>query len=214
MEARTEDLIQYGFESEFIGRLPVYIVLNDLDTDGLYEILKNEHSNVILGKRLDFQAYGIELTFTDEALYRVAEQAHREKTGARGLLSVVEKVLIPFEKALPSTNVRELVVDDELLDKPEEKLFTTILDASVRAFQSEFLAEHGIYLEFDESAREELRNRVDGRPSRVLEFCREAFSEYYHGIRLMKRDSFTITADAVKRPTEYLDEYIRENYSS
>lgn len=213
-EARTEDLIQYGFESEFIGRLPVYIVLNDLDTDGLYEILKNEYSNVILGKKLDFRAYGIELTFTDAALYRLAEQAHREKTGARGLLSVVEKVLIPFEKALPSTNVRELEVDDDLLDRPRKKLSDTILDASIRTFQSEFLAEHGIYLEFDESARDELRKKFDGSPSGIVEFCREAFNEYYHGIRLMKRDTFSVTAEAVRRPTEYLDEYIRENYSS
>jgi endopeptidase Clp ATP-binding regulatory subunit ClpX len=53
---KTEDLLQFGFESEFIGRLPVYVVLNNLDEKGLYRILKNRHSNVILGKKLDFKA--------------------------------------------------------------------------------------------------------------------------------------------------------------
>lgn len=103
---RTEDLIEFGFESEFVGRLPVYVVLNELDVDGLYKILKNRFSTVILGKKMDFLAYGIDLDFTDEALYELAVRAHREKTGARGLLSVFEKLLIKFEKnsLLPESN--------------------------------------------------------------------------------------------------------------
>ncbi|TFH43751.1 MAG: ATPase, partial [Chrysiogenales bacterium] len=96
-KVRTEDLIEFGFESEFVGRLPVYVVLNALDVEGLYKILKNKHSTVVLGKKMDFRSYGIELDFSDEALRLLAEKAHSEKTGSRGLLSVFERVLIKFE---------------------------------------------------------------------------------------------------------------------
>ncbi|MDR3237628.1 MAG: AAA family ATPase, partial [Spirochaetia bacterium] len=93
-QVRTEDLLQFGFESEFIGRLPVYIVLNHLDEDGLYRILKNDNSNVIMGKKLDFKAYDIDIKFADEALKIMAGRAYMEHTGARGLLTVFERLLI------------------------------------------------------------------------------------------------------------------------
>jgi len=57
----------------------------------LYKILKNKYSTVVLGKKMDFRAYGIELGFTDDALHLLAKKAHMEKTGARGLLSVLKK---------------------------------------------------------------------------------------------------------------------------
>ncbi|MCU0821423.1 MAG: AAA family ATPase, partial [Spirochaetes bacterium] len=72
---RTEDLIEFGYESEFIGRLPVTVILNSLDENGLFKILKNKYSSVVLGKKLDFRSYGIELDFTDEALRLLAQKA-------------------------------------------------------------------------------------------------------------------------------------------
>ncbi len=72
---RSEDLIKYGFESEFVGRLPIVVSLNSLDIEGLYQILKSPNSAVILGKKRDFQAYGIKIEFDDRALRRIAELA-------------------------------------------------------------------------------------------------------------------------------------------
>src|SRR5208337_793454 len=118
-KVKTEDLIQFGFESEFVGRLPVYVVLNELDENGLYKILKNKYSTVVLGKKMDFKAYGIDLSFTDDALKILATRANSEKTGARGLLSVFEKVLIKFEKSMPSTNITKLEVDGQVVNNPD-----------------------------------------------------------------------------------------------
>ncbi|MBK8129688.1 MAG: AAA family ATPase [bacterium] len=87
----TTDLIQYGFESEFVGRLPVVAQLTELDEGALYDVLRNAHSAVIQGKKRDFAAYGIELDFTDEALREIARRAHSLGIGARGLTSIVER---------------------------------------------------------------------------------------------------------------------------
>ncbi len=103
---KAEDLIQYGFESEFIGRLPVVTVFESLETEDLYKILCNPKSPILIGKKRDFKAYGIDLQFEDEALHKIAENACRERTGARGLVSAVERVLMKFEHALPSTDIR------------------------------------------------------------------------------------------------------------
>ena len=100
-EVRSEDLIKYGFESEFVGRLPVTVVLNELSVDDLYHIIKSPNSTIVQGKKRDFLAYGIEIEFEDRALRRIAEKAFEEKTGARGLVSVFERVLIKFEKKFP-----------------------------------------------------------------------------------------------------------------
>jgi len=118
----SEDLIKYGFESEFVGRLPVIAVLHELSADDLYEILLNPNNPIITSKRRDFGAYGIDVKFEDRALRLLAEQAALEKTGARGLVSVIERVLINFEKRLPSTDIRELVVTPEMVTQAREEL--------------------------------------------------------------------------------------------
>ena len=118
----AEDLIKYGFESEFVGRLPVITVLHELNADDLYEILINPNNPIINSKRRDFGAYGIDIKFDDKALRLLAERAAREKTGARGLVSVIERILINFEKRLPSTDIRELVVTPELVNQAQDEL--------------------------------------------------------------------------------------------
>jgi len=121
-KVNAEDLIKYGFESEFVGRLPVIAVLEELSADDLYEILLNPNNPIITSKRRDFAAYGIDIKFEDEALRLLADRAAQEKTGARGLVSVIERVLIQFEKRLPSTDIRELVVTPEMVTQAQEEL--------------------------------------------------------------------------------------------
>jgi ATP-dependent Clp protease ATP-binding subunit ClpX len=127
-QVKSEDLITFGFESEFIGRLPVIAVLEDLSEDDLYKILKNRYSSVVTAKKQDFKSYGIDIRFTDEALKVVAEEAHKEKTGARALISVMEKVLVGFERVLPSTDVSRFTVTEELVKDPRPFLNTILED--------------------------------------------------------------------------------------
>ncbi|HNW30596.1 MAG TPA: AAA family ATPase, partial [Spirochaetota bacterium] len=212
-KVKTEDLIEFGFESEFVGRLPVYVVLNDLDEEGLYKILKNKYSTVVLGKKMDFRSYGIDLSFTDEALRLLAGKAHSEKTGARGLLSVFEKVLIKFEKSLPSTNIKKLVVDRKVIESPAEALRDLLIEDGIQSFQKDFLVEHGIYLEFEKEAVEKIQAMAGEKLKSIKQLCNELFHDYYHGLRLVKLDHFTIPREAVDRPDEYLNNFIKANYN-
>jgi ATP-dependent Clp protease ATP-binding subunit ClpX len=115
---KAEDMVEYGFESEFVGRLPVVAVLEPLEVEDLYEILRNPNNPIIGGKKEDFGSYGIDIKFQDEALRLLAEMAYEEKIGARGLVSVIERVLLCYEKRLPSSTVRFLVVTKEVVLDP------------------------------------------------------------------------------------------------
>jgi endopeptidase Clp ATP-binding regulatory subunit ClpX len=135
-QAAAEDLIAYGFESEFVGRLPVTVVLDPLSEEDLFAILRNPNCPVIQGKKADFKAYGIDVHFEDEALRLLASLAHRQHTGARGLASVVEAALLKYEKKLPSTEIRRLVVTPELVAEPAatlERLLADPADADLAA---------------------------------------------------------------------------------
>lgn len=135
---KAEDLIEYGFESEFVGRLPVIAILDPLEADDLYQILKNPNNPIILGKKEDFRSYGIDIRFEDEALRLIAERAYSEKTGARGLVSVIERVLLPFEKSLPSSNLRHILISRQVVLDPAGELKRILAnpddDEAVRAF--------------------------------------------------------------------------------
>jgi endopeptidase Clp ATP-binding regulatory subunit ClpX len=129
-QVKAEDLIAYGFESEFIGRLPVTTVFEKLEVDDLYAILKNPNNPIILGKKKDFKSYGVDIQFEEEALYDLAVKAYEEKTGARGLVSAVEKILIKFEKRLPSTDIRKFVVTRAVVGDPGRALGRLLQDPS------------------------------------------------------------------------------------
>ncbi|MEW5736677.1 MAG: AAA family ATPase [Thermodesulfobacteriota bacterium] len=155
-KVRAEDLVAYGFESEFIGRLPVMAVLDELSEDDLFEILKNPNNPIVLSKKLDFAAYGIRIVFTDPALRAVARDAANHKTGARGLVSAMERALLCFEKKLPSTDIKTFTVtgavakDPEaelarLLENPDDPAFAEAFsraDQEERAFFKQYLACH------------------------------------------------------------------------
>jgi endopeptidase Clp ATP-binding regulatory subunit ClpX len=129
-QVKAEDLIAYGFESEFIGRLPVSTVFEKLEVDDLYAILKNPNNPIVLGKKKDFKSYGIDIQFEDQALRDLAVKAYEEKIGARGLVSAVEKVLLKFEKRLPSTEIRKFVVTREVVRNPGQELKRLLEDPS------------------------------------------------------------------------------------
>ena len=159
----AEDLIKFGFESEFVGRLPVIAVLEELTAADLYAILQNPNNPIITSKKRDFQAYGIDIAFEDEALELLATQAAIEKTGARGLVSVIERVLIQFEKRLPSTQVSRVVVTPELVMNPEAELDRLLADPEAPDLRARFSQaadkERGVLKESIWRRESELLNR-------------------------------------------------------
>jgi endopeptidase Clp ATP-binding regulatory subunit ClpX len=133
---KAQDLIEFGFESEFVGRLPVKAVFEHLTEEDLYQILKNPNNPIMLGKKLDFAAYGIAVKFEDAFLRRMAELAFAEGTGARGLVSVIEKALLDFEKALPSSAAIQFPVMLDVVTAPQpalDRLLATPQDPRIRS---------------------------------------------------------------------------------
>lgn len=123
---KAEDLIEFGFESEFVGRLPVRAIFEKLNEEDLFKILKNPSNPIILGKKLDFAAYGIDIKFEEKALRILAKNAFYENTGARGLVSAVEKALLLFEKKLPSSDIKKFPVTVSVIENPERSLETLL----------------------------------------------------------------------------------------
>jgi len=124
---KSEDLVEFGFESEFVGRLPVRAIFEKLSEDDLFEILENPNNPIILGKKLDFGAYDIGIKFEKKALRLLAKDAFEENTGARGLVSAVEKALLVFEKTLPSTDIKKFPVSAATIQNPQKSLEELLL---------------------------------------------------------------------------------------
>ena len=168
----SEDLIKYGFESEFVGRLPVRAVFEKLTEDDLFEILKNPNNPIILGKKLDFAAYGIDIKFDDRALRLLAARAFKENTGARGLVSAVEKALLEFEKRLPSLKIRHFAMTPGIIEKPQaavERLAAGPRKRDEQEFRRLAAEEHAFIHDYIQSNRAMLAEKYNLAltPSRI-----------------------------------------------
>ena len=107
-----EDLLKYGLIPEFIGRLPMIATLEDLDEKSLIKILQEPKNSLIKQYKELFKLDGAKLTFKDNALKEIAQKAIRKKTGARGLRSILENILLKTMYDLPSQdNIEEVIVD-------------------------------------------------------------------------------------------------------
>ncbi|MBN1442616.1 MAG: AAA family ATPase [Planctomycetes bacterium] len=162
--ASTRDFIDYGFEPEFIGRLPVRVALDDLDVDELFDILRTSEGSILQQYYENFRGYSIEVAFADGALRLIAQKAHKEKTGARGLMTVLESCLRDFKFYLPSTAVRAFAVTARLIEHPALRLEEIIRDpdaacrefaeVAVREFEGDFARSCGVRLLLDDAAIE------------------------------------------------------------
>ena len=207
----TEDLLEYGFESEFIGRLPVVTVLNDLSEEGLFNILKNDTNTVILSKKRDFLSYGIKVDFEEDALRVIASRALKQGTGARGLVNIVENIMMKFEKTLPSTKIRKFVVSREVVENPEVSLNKLLSYSSMKSFQERFLHDFGIVLEFTDQAISEITNMASTESTDFESVARKLFQNYEHGLKLAGISHFKVDAKVLEDPKNYLDKVISKD---
>jgi ATP-dependent Clp protease ATP-binding subunit ClpX len=123
-EVEPEDLLKFGLIPEFIGRLPVVATLDDLDESVLIEILTKPKNALVKQYGRLFEMEGVKLTFTDEALKVVAARAIKRKTGARGLRSIMESILLTTMFDLPGLDgVSEVVISGEVAEGRAEPLF-------------------------------------------------------------------------------------------
>lgn len=122
-ELEPEDLLKFGLIPEFVGRLPVIATLMDLDEDALVTILTEPKNALVKQYQKLFDIEGVDLSFTDEALRAIAKRAILRKTGARGLRSIMEDILLDTMFDLPSLeNVNEVVVNEEAVNSEASPL--------------------------------------------------------------------------------------------
>jgi ATP-dependent Clp protease ATP-binding subunit ClpX len=113
-----EDLIHYGLIPEFVGRLPVIGTLTELDADALVKILTEPKNALIKQYQRKFEFDNISLKFTDGALQAIAYEAHKRKVGARGLMMILEEILLESMYHLPSEKkVKEIVLTKEMIER-------------------------------------------------------------------------------------------------
>jgi endopeptidase Clp ATP-binding regulatory subunit ClpX len=118
----TADFIRFGLEPEFVGRLPVRVACHALDENDLFNVLSRSESSLIHQYERSFAAYGISLRFEPDALRRLAALARDEKTGARGLMTVLERTFRDFKFRLPSTKIRSLTITANTVENPAAAL--------------------------------------------------------------------------------------------
>ncbi|PSB77634.1 ATP-dependent Clp protease ATP-binding subunit ClpX [Photobacterium damselae subsp. damselae] len=123
LQVEPEDLVKFGLIPEFIGRLPVTATLTELDEDALVQILREPKNALTKQYGALFELEGAELEFRDDALVAIARKAMERKTGARGLRSIVEAVLLDTMYELPSTKgVSKVVIDESVIKGESEPL--------------------------------------------------------------------------------------------
>ena len=225
-KAETRDFIDYGFEPEFIGRLPVRVACEELTKNDLREILLSSEGNVLEQYRSDFSGYNIEFKMSDDAILKIAENAAEEKTGARGLVTVLERTFRDFKFELPSTGIRSFEVDEQTVLNPEESIQELIeqnrdqVDDSmledVDRFVEEFKRNHGFELRIRKPAKVALvKQAAEGNRS-VLAFCERKFADFQHGLSIIQqrtgKKSFVIERKAIDDPDKELSKWVVDSF--
>jgi len=225
-QAETRDFIDYGFEPEFVGRLPVRVACDPLSQQDLSDILKNSEGSILDQYRRDFQGYDIDFSITDEAIFSIAGKAAKEKTGARGLMTVLEKTFREFKFELSSTSIKDFEVNTETVEDPVSALKNILLNNKealndflfkrVQEFREQFMEDHGIELDFSADACEKIVELAIQEDKSTNSICERLFKDYEHGLKIVSRNTgrnrFTITGESVANPDAELSKWVVESF--
>ena len=222
----TRDFIDYGFEPEFIGRLPVRVACQQLRPDDLLQIMTTSEGSVLRQYISDFDGYGISLEMEAEALEEVAQRAYKEKTGARGLMTVLERAFRSFKFELPSTSIKSLQVDRTTIQNPDAKLHSLLRDnlssqqqvlrQEIQEFTDRFEKEFGFKLDFRADAVDALVEESLETDKTIRALCEKKFHDFNHGLTLISRNTgqttFTIDAEVIKDAEKTLSKWVVSSY--
>ncbi len=225
-EVQTADFIKFGYEPEFIGRLPVRVVCEALNAEDLEKILVQSEGSVLLQYREDFLGYKIDFEATTEAIREVAVRAEKEKTGARGLMTVLERVLRNFKFVLPSTSIQSFEMTRETVMDPETSLKELmkqslaeqgdVLKAEACRYAEDFTRTHGLTLEFEPDAVDALVEICLTHDKTMRAVCEERFHDLEYGLKLISRNTgkttFRITREVVEKPDDVLSDWVVKSH--
>ena len=180
-KASTVDFIKYGFEPEFIGRLPVRVACQSLLPADLEQIMKESEGSILKQYVGDFLGYNIDFKMKDSAIKAVAKLAYQQKTGARGLMTVMEQFLRDFKFELPGTTAKELVATSNMVAHPKSALEEILENlpkisleqvvARLDLYSASFKNSSGFALKFNAAASKEIYRLVSITEEDVNAFC-------------------------------------------
>src|SRR5438105_3883650 len=222
----TQDFIEFGFEPEFIGRLPIRVVCEELSADDLFSIMKYSEGSLLRQYERAFRAYGIAISFEDEALRLMAQAGAMEKTGARGLLTVWEKLFRDFKFYLAGSGISQLRVTVELVRAPKRVLDRLLaeghkhevvaLDQQIDVFTESFRRQHELEIAFEETARRRLVERAQTEKMSMADLTAHLFRDFHFGLNLVHKNSgqnkFTLPFSAVDAPDKFLSDLVVQSY--
>jgi len=225
---QSRDIIDYGMEPEFVGRLPVRVACQALTPPDLEKILLTSEGSILAQYRADFSGYGIDFEITADAVSEIARRAHEENTGARGLMTVLERVFRDFKFELPSTGLKEFRVDAATVATPGNTLRTMlqanafqqkeVLRAEVLAFASRFQQEHGFELIFDEGALLALIDESLATDKTIRALCADKFHDFHHGLKLLVREGnaprFIINRSVIEHPDKAISQWVVDRFKA
>lgn len=225
-QVETRDFIEYGFEPEFIGRLPVRVACQHLQAEDLMKILTSSEGSILAQYLADFDGYDIKLDLSKEALEKISQRAYKEKTGARGLMTVLEQVFRDFKFELPSTGIRHFKVTGDTVDDPSSDLKKllreniseqrSVLMKEVKTYAQRFENQHGFTLDFDQEAVIALVEESLDADKTIRALCEQKFRDFHHGLTLISRNTgqtvFPITESVVKNAEKELSEWVVRSY--
>lgn len=225
-EATTQDFIDYGFEPEFVGRLPVRVACRPLDEDKLLSILKNSEGSIIHQYQHSFASYGIEATFSDEALKAIARLAAKEQTGARSLMTICERIFRDYKYELPSSTITSFTVTEDTILSPSQTLKhllakaneeTTLDCTAIREFEAEFEIKHKMKIYFNLEACKLATNLASSREVEVKNLLEDTLYNYEHGLKLIqqntRQESFELGEKVVSEPKAELERMVKDSYN-
>ena len=226
-QVNTQDFIDFGFEAEFIGRLPVRVVCEKLEAKDFVSIMKNSEGSLLRQYEREFAAYGIQAKFEDSSIEKIAELAEKENTGARALMTVCESLLRDFKFELPGTAVSELCIDAALIDTPEvvlakyQEIGKRVDVAKAREeadlYCRDFHEKHGIQVTLTDEAVSLLGIEAADQARSVLQLCQQRFKDYQFGLKLIQgnigQGQFELDADAVKDADRFLSDRVVKSYA-
>lgn len=222
----TQDFVDFGFEAEFIGRLPVRVFCEKLAADDFFEIMTSSEGSVIRQYEREFEAYGIQAKFEESALRIIAERAADENTGARAIMTVCEQVLRDFKFELPGSSISELTVDARLIEEKDavldhyrdlgSRVDTSKVSSELQLFCEDFAKRHGVTLKFDNEVVDALAKRCSEENMAPLALCRQLFKDYQFGLQLIQKNTdqsvFELTPEAIEDPDRYLSDFLVASY--
>ena len=224
-QVQTEDLVKFGFEPEFVGRLPVRVALSNLSASDLEKVLSQVENGFLQQYIEAFHEYGIDCQVQNDAIRLIAQKAFEEKTGARGLLTVLEHLFRNFKFELPHSGVTTLDITAEVVKNPDATL-QKLLDIAaektratgadeIHTWEKAYQNENGFVVHFTDNAIHAILDSALAKQVSVHAFLDDSFKTAKYGLDLVRRKTgqniFEFDENAVKDPQGTIDKLVRES---